>query len=589
MKTLIYLFRVYLKHLDNRVWWLLLFLLIIAIADGIGISMLMPLLQSLELDQGANNSGLLFSITNAIGVTGSLQGILTFMFMVYLTKALVKFSSGYYQSSLYKELYRKLKVNMYNQILKVDYQYFSSRNTGHFITVINDHVQRMITSFNMFILVVTSITMAISYMVLAGSISWQVSVVSVFLGGAIMGLMSFITKYIKRISKKISNQEKHNSQIAIQALYAFKYIVSTASFHNIKQLYKESIESITILQFKSQVANAFSKSLQELATITLLISLIIVEVVWLEQSITSVFVILLLFYRAVNQLLGAQINFQNLVNNIGMIESVDEEMDQLLLNQQVTEGIVIPANLNQNKIQLKGVFQKYKDGSNWILQDINFTIYKNQTVAFVGPSGVGKSTLVDLLTGLLIPQKGEILTNGVPLARIDLVDWRSRIGYVSQEVMIFDDTIWNNICLFDKSAKLERIQEAAEMSHMWNFSQELENGLQTRVGDRGMRLSGGQKQRLSIARELYKKPDLLILDEATSALDGESEGIIKEAIDNLKGKMTVVIIAHRLSTIKHADLIYVMDKGRIIESGTYEELTLQQDSKFQQMIELQNL
>ena len=169
MKTLIYLFRVYLKHLDNRVWWLLLFLLIIAIADGIGISMLMPLLQSLELDQGANNSGLLFSITNAIGVTGSLQGILTFMFMVYLTKALVKFSSGYYQSSLYKELYRKLKVNMYNQILKVDYQYFSSRNTGHFITVINDHVHKMINSFNVFILVVTSSTMALSYVVLAGS------------------------------------------------------------------------------------------------------------------------------------------------------------------------------------------------------------------------------------------------------------------------------------------------------------------------------------------------------------------------------------------------------------------------------------
>lgn len=550
--------------------------------------MLMPLLQSLDLEQGNKNSGLLFSITNAIGVTGSLKGILIFVFIVFLTKALVKFGSGYYQSNLYKELYRKLKVNMYNQLLKVDYQYFSGRNTGHFITVINDHVQRMIRSFDVFVLVVTSSTMAISYVVLAGTISWQVSVVSMCLGGVIMGLMSFITKYVKKISKKISDQEKNNSQIAIQALYSFKYIVSTASFKNIEQLYKDSIESITKLQFKAQVANAFSKSLQEIATITLLISLIIVEVVLLKQPITSVFVILLLFYRAVNQLLATQINFQRLVNDLGMIDSVDEEMDRLLSNQQHFGNLEITAGLNLAHIQLKGVYLKYKDGNEWVLQDINFTICPNQTIALVGPSGAGKSTVVDLLTGLLLPDKGQILSNGIPLAEMDLIDWRSRIGYVSQEAMIFDDTLWNNICLFDKNANLERIQEAAERAHIWSFVRELENGLQTKVGDRGMRLSGGQKQRLSIARELYKKPNLLILDEATSALDADSESKIKEAIENLKGTMMVVIIAHRLSTIKHADKVLVMEKGKIMESGNYNEL-IKRKEKFYKMVELQML
>ena len=154
--------------------------------------------------------------------------------------------------------------------------------------------------------------------------------------------------------------------------------------------------------------------------------------------------------------------------------------------------------------------------------------------------------------------------------------------------MLFDDSIWNNITLYVIDASEEKIREACESANIWEFVYGAELGLQTMIGDRGIRLSGGQRQRLSIARELYKKPDLLILDEATSALDAESESVIKEAIEKLKGTMTVVIIAHRLSTIKHADNVIVMEKGRIIESGSYNEL-IQSKNKFHQMVEMQTL
>jgi ABC-type multidrug transport system fused ATPase/permease subunit len=588
MNTIIYLFRMYTKHLDSRVWFLILFSLGVGALDGIGLSMLMPLLESVDLDKGTDKTGFLFDITRFLGVYGSLTGVLGFMFVVFLLKAIIKFSMGYYQSRLNRSLTLKLRNKMYDSIIHVDYRYFMKYNAGHFITVMQVHLQTLITSFNGFVNFTTALVMTITYVVMAATISWQVSVVSLALGGVVMGLLSFIVKYVKALSKNIAALDKVNSQIAIQALYAFKYIVSTYSYGAIQQKYSESISAITALGLKSSIANSLTRALQELVTISLLITLIIAEVVWLKQPITAVFVILLLFYRAINQMLNIQQNYQNLTTNIGPIESADDELKNLKINKAHNGKHAITKAINTGQITLKNVYQTYRDESSWVLKDINITIEPNQTVAFVGPSGAGKSTMVDIITGLLQPSKGAILFNGLELRDVDHRTWRSRIGYVNQDVMVFDDTLWNNISMYDENANESQIESACRAANIWEFVQTCEEGLQTRIGDRGMRLSGGQKQRLSIARELYKEPELLILDEATSALDAESESIIKEAIESLKGKITVIIIAHRLSTIKNADYIYVLEKGILVERGSYEDL-LMQNSKFNAMVELQSL
>lgn len=215
-------------------------------------------------------------------------------------------------------------------------------------------------------------------------------------------------------------------------------------------------------------------------------------------------------------------------------------------------------------------------------------------VAFVGESGAGKSTLIDTLTLLLRPKKGNVFIDGLNAVEIDKDSWRSQIGYVSQETVVFDDTIANNICLWkgdyrkDENVR-KRVEEAAKRAYAHRFIETLQDGYETTVGDRGVRLSGGQRQRLFIARELYKNPKLLILDEATSSLDTESERYIQKSIDSLKGSMTVVIIAHRLSTIKNADLIYVLDDGEIIEQGSYDELSNDEKSRFSKMVAIQSL
>ena len=199
-----------------------------------------------------------------------------------------------------------------------------------------------------------------------------------------------------------------------------------------------------------------------------------------------------------------------------------------------------------------------------------------------------------MLTLLLKPCRGEILIDGTPSDKVDLKSWRSQIGYVSQETVVFDDTIANNICMWKGNYNTDdevrmRIEYAAGQAYAEHFIRQLSNQFNTLVGDRGVRLSGGQRQRLFLARELYKKPRLLILDEATSSLDSETEHYIQESIETLKGSTTVVIIAHRLSTIKNADYIYVLDKGRVIEQGTHRELAAKDNGTFSRMVALQNL
>jgi ABC-type multidrug transport system fused ATPase/permease subunit len=236
----------------------------------------------------------------------------------------------------------------------------------------------------------------------------------------------------------------------------------------------------------------------------------------------------------------------------------------------------------------------YDEDEGDVLHDINIEIPVNQTVALVGESGAGKSTLVDMLTLMLRPRSGEIFIDGVPGTEIDLASWRSQIGYVSQETVVFDDTIANNIHLWegdigDDSALRERVVDAAKRAHAHHFIQDLPDGYDTVVGDRGVRLSGGQRQRLFVARELFKHPNLLILDEATSDLDTASEQHIQSSIDALQGEVTVVIIAHRLSTVKNADRVYVLDEGRVVEEGPYHELRMRENGQFREMVEMQSL
>jgi subfamily B ATP-binding cassette protein MsbA len=207
-----------------------------------------------------------------------------------------------------------------------------------------------------------------------------------------------------------------------------------------------------------------------------------------------------------------------------------------------------------------------------VLKQISFELKKGKTLAIVGPSGGGKSTLVDLLPRFQDGYSGEILIDGVSIRDLSFADLRSKIGIVSQQSVLFNDTIFNNIAFGRSDVSLEAVEHAAKIANAHNFITALKDGYQSRLSDSGLNLSGGQRQRLNIARAVLRNPDILILDEATSALDTESEHLVQEALKALMKERTVMVIAHRLSTIQHADEIIVIDNGQIVEKGTHHEL-----------------
>ena len=247
-----------------------------------------------------------------------------------------------------------------------------------------------------------------------------------------------------------------------------------------------------------------------------------------------------------------------------------------------------PAILNsfENSVEVKNVSFAYQDVN--VLKNINFTLSRGKTIALVGPSGGGKSTLADLIPRFYDPSEGQILLDGKNLKEFDLQALRSQMGIVTQESILFNDTVFNNIAFGVEGATEEQVMEAATIANAHEFIEKMEDGYQTSIGERGSKLSGGQRQRLSIARAVLKNPPILILDEATSALDSESEHLVQEALTKLMSNRTTLVIAHRLSTIQHADEILVIEHGQIVQRGTHVDL-MQTEGLYQKLSSIQSV
>jgi ATP-binding cassette subfamily B protein/subfamily B ATP-binding cassette protein MsbA len=290
---------------------------------------------------------------------------------------------------------------------------------------------------------------------------------------------------------------------------------------------------------------------------------------------------LVTFVVALQRLNGS---FSNLTDALTALKGNSANLDMLngfLIesDKQFRRRGGLPFRTIHQAIELRHVSLRYAPGLDLALTDINLTLPKGQTVALVGSSGAGKSSIADLLAGLYDPTEGEILVDGTSIARFDLGGWQQRLGVVSQDTFLFNASIADNIAFGTPEATRTAIETAAAQAQAARFIEVLPEGLDTLVGERGYRLSGGQRQRLSLARAILRDPELLILDEATSALDSESERLVQQAIDRFERKHTVLVIAHRLSTIVNADLICVMEKGAIIERGKHKEL-LAKDGRY---------
>ncbi|MCS3940538.1 ABC-type multidrug transport system fused ATPase/permease subunit [Salinibacter ruber] len=588
--------KIYRRYLGRRMYLIFALTVATALAQGFGITLLLPLLRASQSGGDPEDIGTaeqyLQAMLETMGIADSMVGILAFIAIVFVGKGALQFAKGGYQGYLQAQLLRELKTRLFDAYTGMDYRYYIQQNAGHFINVINQQVNRFFKSFGGFVGFFSQIITTLSYFAFAFALAWKFAFMALGVGGVLIYLFKYLNVYVRRLSRKRSEEMSTLNKLLVQSLQAFKYIVATNQSPHLRTGVVRSVKRLTDYIFQQRVARAFTGALKEPASVLLVVGLIAIQVTILEAPIAPIFVALLLFHRGMQAMMSVQAGWQKTMDQIGALEMVSREFESVLQSQE--QSGTHRLNSLREGIELRSVHYAYNAEDGDVLRDINLDIPANTTVALVGESGAGKSTLVDLLTLMLKPRTGTVTIDGVPHDEIDLASWRDQIGYVSQETVVFDDTVANNIHLWqgdieDDLALRERMIHTAERAHAHHFIEELPNGYQTVVGDRGVRLSGGQRQRLFVARELFKQPNLLLLDEATSDLDTASEQHIQDSIDALKGEVTVVIIAHRLSTVKNADRVYVLDEGRVIESGTYEELRMQEDGEFREMVEMQSL
>jgi len=588
--------RIYRRYIGRRIYLVFALTTLAAFTQGLGFTMLLPLLR---VSQSTTNpeelSGaeeVLYDALAWMGIADSLVGVLLVICGLFLAKGALQFAQASYIGYLQAGLLKQLKTGFFDAYNGMTYQYYISQNAGHFINVINQQVRRFFTSFLQFAKALTKAVSALSFFAFSFALSWKFALLVLVLGMGILVAFQFLNAYVRALSQRVSSEMSQLNKLLVQSLQAYKYVVATNQTDRLRAEVGDSIRRLTDDIFRQRIAGAVTKSIRQPISVVVIAVVILIQALVFNAPLAPIFVALLLFHKGMQSVMSLQKEWQGVMDKVGGVEVVDEEMQRIQKHQE-RSGSRRLGPLSRG-IEFQDVCFAYDEEDGDVLHDLNITVPANRTVALVGESGAGKSTLVDMMTLMLKPRRGTVKIDGVPHDEVDLDSWRQQIGYVSQETVVFDDTVANNISLWqgdidEDPALRERVIHAAERAHAHHFIQDLPDGYQTVVGDRGVRLSGGQRQRLFVARELFKQPNLLLLDEATSDLDTASEQHIQDSIDALKGEVTVVIIAHRLSTVKNADRVYVLDEGHVTEMGTYYELRERENGQFREMVEMQDL
>jgi len=496
-----------------------------------------------------------------------------YLVLMTLLKVGATYLGGFFLVPIRTGVVRDLRNQLNAKILALPLGFFSEERKGDVLARITGDVGEVENS------VMSSLDLLLKNPILIfvylGSmlvISWQLTLF-VFLVLPIAGfVMGRVGKSLKRTSLEAQNQWGQLISQVEETLGGLRIVKAFTAEKFVDKRFRDSNE-----EYRQTVIGVNRRQLLAHPVSELLGTATIAIVLWYGGSLilnrdssidASTFIYyLVIFYSLINPLKDLSKGAYAIRRGMGSMERVDRIL-------QAESTITDPAEpkpvVFNEAIRLEKVSFRYAE--EWVLRDVDLTIRKGQTVALVGHSGSGKSTLVDLIPRFYDVVEGRITIDGTDIREVAVADLRRLMGNVNQEPILFNASVFENIAFGVEGATLEKVRQAAEVAHADEFINDMPAGYDTNIGDRGGKLSGGQRQRLSIARAVYKNPPILILDEATSALDTKSERLVQSALDRLMEGRTTIVIAHRLSTIIHADVICVVDGGRIVEQGTHDEL-----------------
>jgi subfamily B ATP-binding cassette protein MsbA len=479
----------------------------------------------------------------------------------------------------------ELRNAVFNKALFLDLDYFSEQKKGNLMARITTDIQEVENSIGKaFVALFKETFSLIVFFVFLANMSLKLTLFSLLILPLSGGAIALITRRLRKDSKQVQQylgglisllDEVFGSMRVVKSFRAENWI--SKKFQNENSKYKSSFLK---MRFRQELTSPTSEFLGVFVVTGILIyggSMVISGEGDLTASTFIAFIAT--FSQVMRPAKSIADAFSGIQRGVASAERVLEIIDSNIRVQpespiQRLEGF-------SESIQFKNIGFEYKKGRK-VLDGVNFELRKGKTVALVGASGSGKTTIADLLPRFFDPTEGEILIDGVNIKHLPLENLRSLMGIVTQESILFNDSIKENI-LFGADANMQALENASDIAHAKEFIQHKEEGFDTNVGERGSKLSGGQRQRVSIARAVLNDPPILILDEATSALDNESERLVQQALGNLMKNKTVLVIAHRLTTIQHADEIIVLKRGKIVERGNHQELMGRKEGIYQQL------
>lgn len=527
----------------------------------------------------------LFGFLDSLPASIRLSIILGIYFLVIMGYNLVERQIVIRNGVIQNGFLRKVRTDTYSGLLHSNWDFYIKNRKSDLINLLLSEVTRTSGGIHAFLQFMASLIFTVIQIALAFWLSPNITIFVLISGVFIVFLNR---KFLKR-SLALGNR---NYELARQF-----YAGTTDQINGIKDIKSNSLEESRMQWFRSITKNMESEQVEylklkttsqlyyKLASSLLMIIFIFVAIKMFQAQAGQLMLIIVIFGRLWPRVAGIQSSLEQIATTLPSFKAVKRLQEECQQAEEFLQQENVKALDLQKGMECRNIHFRYNNNeTTYALKDINLWIPSNEMTAFVGRSGAGKSTLIDLLMGLNQPETGQVLLDGIPLTKENLLSLRSSLSYVPQDPFLFNASIRENLMLVKPDASEEDMWEALTFASAAEFVGKLPNGLDSLIGDRGIKLSGGERQRLVLARAILRKPSILVLDEATSALDTESEANIQLALERLKGKMTIIVIAHRMSTIRNADQVIVLEEGQVIQQGGFNQLSQEKNKTFSKLL-----
>lgn len=550
--------------------------LALAAVEGTGLLLLIPLLSSIGLavDDGLSNriAGLASGAFAAVGLEPTLLTVLGVFIIVSTCQALLYRTYLLLNPSLEQQFVVALRQRLYSAIVKVEWSYFIGQRTNDLVHAVTSEVDRSGSAVYQLLTVMTGLVVSSVYIAIAFRLSPVLTTLVGAIGLLLLWTMRGRARASSELGEKYSDINRQQFDMISESIAGLKVAKSFGAERRDILIFAEHARARTTAYLELLRTFARAKMGLDLTTAVVISGLLVVAVEWLGLRGAGLLMLIFVFGRVMPRIMSLSQSVQTLLAAVPAYTVVMRVIDGCEAQAERPSEDNDQRMPLSREVRFDRVSFRYAGANAAAVDAVSLVIPAGRTTAFVGASGAGKSTLADLLIGLLRPASGSVQVDDRPLSADDTAAWRRSVGYVPQDSFLLHDTVRANLLWAKPDATEQEMWEALERAAAAGFLRTRREGLDTIVGDRGVRVSGGERQRLALARALLAKPSLLVLDEATSALDSHNEEQILAAVRGLTGAVTTVIVTHRLSAIRRADMIHVVDRGAIVESGTWDDL-----------------